>query len=270
MGNVQSIQEIEKTNQIVNEIMKFDCCLLDIGDMIGKTDYIDFITEDILEGHNVMKGVDMHGRSFIVVKAHVVYKDLFIANTFTTFFQQYKEEPFWMACSQKGRHLMETEGGMTIVQLELLRDLLYNGSVKIDNLKARSIYRGDYNEGDILDIRLGHKKDLESTRAELDKVNVELAVAKSDLQLQKQINYDLNILQRSREKALRKSMEQNKHITEKNDQLLHMTTRLVANMQRMSIPIPKPALERQTNHIPCDYDTLSSEPKTRLWANTPE
>jgi hypothetical protein len=322
MGNVQTREEIEKSNHITNEIMKFDCCILDIGDIMGQTEYIDFITEDILEGHDVMKGVDICRRSFIVVKAHVVYKDLFIANTFTTFFQRYRDENCWMACSQKGRHLMETEGGMTIVQLELLRDLLYNGSVKIDSSNATCIYRGDYNKEDILDIRLGHKidtlfsqetkciiqsentkmiqrtsikdflsedpadyciqleqseqteqeikKELESTRAELDKVKAELAQVKSDLQIQKQINYDLSLLNTSKDEALRKSMEQNKNTTEKNDQLLDMTTHVVANMRKMSNTIPKPPLERQTNHIPDHYTRSSPDPKTRLWANEPE
>jgi hypothetical protein len=159
MGNVQTREEIEKVNHITNEIMKFNCCLLDIGDRVGKTDYIDFITEDILEGHDVMKGVDIHGRSFIVVKAHVIYKGLFIANTFTTFFQRYRGEHFWMASSQKGKHLMETEGGMTIQQLELLRELLYNRSVKIDNSKATRICTYDSHKDDTIEIRLGYKID---------------------------------------------------------------------------------------------------------------
>ena len=160
MGNVQSIQEVEKTNQIVNEIMKFDCSTLDIGDMTGQTDYIDFITEDILEGYDVMKGVDIYGRFFIVVKAYIVYKDIFIANTFTTFFQRYKNDnTCWMASGNNGRHLMETERGMSFIQIKLLRDLLYNRSVKIDNSRDTRIYTHDSHKNDIIDIHLGHKID---------------------------------------------------------------------------------------------------------------
>lgn len=212
MGNRQSIDNKEKTNQLVNEIMNFECSELDIGDITGQTEYIDFITENMLEGYDVMKGVDIYGRFFIVVKAYVVCtpmniyndtssvansaqsdiqeqnqeqkqeqkqelpinelneilplaaapntnihlcKDLFIANTFTTFFQRYKDEnTCWMACGNEGIHLMETEGGMSLIQLELLRDLLYNRSVKIDNSKDARVYRDD-----IIDIRLGDKID---------------------------------------------------------------------------------------------------------------
>jgi hypothetical protein len=36
MGNIQNREAIEKTNHIVNEIMKYDCCLLEIGIEGGK------------------------------------------------------------------------------------------------------------------------------------------------------------------------------------------------------------------------------------------
>jgi len=331
MGNVQTKEEIEKANHITNEIMKFNCCLLDIGDSVGKTDYIDFITEDILEGHDVMKGVDTYGRYFIVVKAHIVYKDLFVANTFTTFFQRYKHDnSCWMACSQKGKHLMETEGGMTIQQLELLRNLLYNCSVKIDNSKDTRVYTYDSHIDDIIEIRLGHKidslflqdtnctlkdktsimnerstiedllydivpesikeyilkafdnqtqenrelrKTIERKNDELVAITEELAFAKSELQLYKEMNSDL--LKKSTNIALMESLEQTKIMITRNEQLsdkilqlTQMNTQLMTDIRIMAVP--KPELIRQTNDIPYGCNTPSPYPKVRLWANSPD
>jgi hypothetical protein len=160
MGNGQSIENKERMNQIVNEIKKFDCCTLDIGDMKGETDYIDFITDDILEGHDVMKGVDIYGRFFIIVKAHIVYSNRLPINTFTTFFQRYTDNNIrWVGCGHKAIHLMDTSGGMTLVQLELLRDLLYNNSVKFDNSIDTRVFIADFYKEDIIDIKIGYKND---------------------------------------------------------------------------------------------------------------
>lgn len=270
MGNIQNREAIEKTNHILNEIMKYDCCLLEIGNRGGKTGYIDFITESMLEGHDVMKGVDIDGRSFIVVKAHVIYKDLFIANTFTTFFQIYRDENLWMGCSQKGRHFMETEGGMTIIQLELLRDLLYNGSVKIDNSNARCIYRNDSHRDDIIVIKLGHKNDSlfikEETCINKPITAVDYRKVMNDLL------YD--VPEDTREYIMEEFDDQEQEIQDlKND--LEIANEKIARieaematmknkMNRMKV-LQKPLFERRTNGcIPATY------PNTRLWADTPE
>jgi hypothetical protein len=231
MGNIQTREEIEKANHITNEIMKYNCCLLDIGDRVGKTDYIDFITEDILEGHDVMKGVDIYGRSFIVVKAHIIYKDLFIANTFTTFFQRYKEENCWMACSQKGKHLMETEGGMTIIQLELLRDLLYNRSVKIDNSRSTRVYTCDSHIDDTIEIRLGHKIDyllLQDTNCIL---NTTIKSKMNECTTIKDLLWDLpevfqDYIFELLDNQKQENIELRKTIERKNDELVTITTEL--------------------------------------------
>lgn len=160
MGNGQSIENKERMNQIVNEIKKFDCSTLDIGDMKGETDYIDFISDYILEGHDVMKGVDKYGRFFIIVKAHIVYSNRLPINTFTTFFQRYTDNNIrWVGCGHKAIHLMDTSGGMTLVQLELLRDLLYNNSVKFDNSIDTRVFSADFYKEDIIDIKIGYKND---------------------------------------------------------------------------------------------------------------
>jgi len=314
MGNVQSIEEIEKKNQILNEITNLHCCLLDIGDMTGQTDYIDFITEDILEGHDVMKGVDKYGRSFIVVKAHIIYKDLHIVNTFTTFFQRYKDDNiFWVGCG-KGTHLMETDtvSGMTIVQLELLRDLLYNRSVKFDNSRDTRVFSADFYKDDIMDIHLGYKIDsllkqesncisevstnmnqrtsikdilcdlpeefqeyimeefddqaeenedlrieLHTTKRELNKVNAELLLVKSELEIQKQANYDL--LQK-----VSKEKHSDKHVRLAK----HSNKQYIPDVRTMSTS--RPVLERQTNMVPDICCTPESDPKARLWESIDE
>jgi hypothetical protein len=279
MGNVQSIQEIEKTNQIVNEIMKFECCLLDIGDMMGQTDYIDFITENILAGHDVMKGVDKYGRSFIVVKAHIMYKDIFIANTFTTFFQRYDDDnTLWMACGNKGIHLMATEGGMSLIQLELLRNLLYNRAVKIDNSRDTRIYTDDSHKDDIMDIHLGYKvasllkQESNCISQYTDtKMNQQTSIKDIISDLPESIqNYLLDSFddQAEENENLRKELElANVELNKKNAEIDSMK-KYIDKMNKNTLSIPKPEFKRQTNMITYNNFRPNSEPKTRIWENT--
>jgi hypothetical protein len=239
-----------------------------------------------------------------------MYKDVFIADTFTTFFQRYKDEnTLWMACGNTGRHLMDTEGGMTIIQLELLRDLLCNRVVKIDNSRDTRICSDDSNKDDIMDIYLGYKidslikqesnciseistnmnqrksmKDLicdlpedsqayimeefddqaeknEDLRIELNKVNAELLLVKSKLDIQKQANYDLL------QKVSKGSIQHNdKHV--RFSFMTHANKQYIPDARTMSIS--RPALERQTNMVPDICCTPESDPNARLWESMEE
>jgi hypothetical protein len=268
MGNGQTREEIERSNYITNEIMNYDCCLLDIGNKVGETFYIDFITENMLEGHDVMKGVDIHGRSFIVVKAHVIYKGLFIDNTFTTFFQRYRGEHLWMGCSQKGNHFMETEGGMTIAQLELLRDLLYKRRVTIDNSNTRCIYIDDSHKDDIILIQLGHKIDCFYIKQE---PCINNPIATMDIRsIMKELLCDVPedireyILEEFDDKVQEiKGLKTDLEIAnEELERIRAEMSRLKNDMNQNALP--KPLLERQTN----DYCTPTTYPKGSLWAET--
>jgi len=280
MGNVQSIQEIEHANQVANEIMKYDCCQLDIGDMTGHTDYIDFITEPMMEGHDVMKGIDIYGRFFIVVKAHIVYKDLFVANTFTTFFQRYKSDnTCWMACGHQGIHLMTTGGGMSTAQLEVLKDLLYNCRVKLDHLRDTRIYRHGSYKNDSIDIHLGHKIDCLFLQ-EVNCINKPISrmtqrTSIKDLlcdlpdSLQEYLFEEFDSHAQETAKLTTELENKNAELENIKAELAKMKFELEMYKQaNHTASIPKPVFERQTNIHPCN--TLESDLQARLWSNTPE
>ena len=119
----------------LNEIMEIttDFDVLDIGNRIGMTGYIDFI--DINEiTVPVMKGTDTYGRPFFTVCAEILYADGTNVFTFTTFFRRYTEQnsKVWMACGMYNE-LITTCGGMNVPQFLFLRDLLKNGIVTFDD-----------------------------------------------------------------------------------------------------------------------------------------
>lgn len=155
MGNIPSTEYIEEVTNIISEIMRVECSHLDIGNRVSNTGYIDFIPENVLDDYEIMKGVDNIGRFFIVVKAHIIHNNEIVSNTFTTFFQRYKEDNIcWMACGDKDRVLMETEGGMSLKQFKVLRDLIYERSVK--NIEQPSDVRIFAQNLCNIDIKLGH------------------------------------------------------------------------------------------------------------------
>jgi hypothetical protein len=117
-------------------IFDIDCPILDIGEEVGVTDYIDFISPERFSDA-VRKGTDKYGRKFITFRANVEYNDGEIIKTFTTFFQRYtREELLWM-CAGKQTQLFATEGGSNLLQMKLLLKLLrdYNVDVTEDMIQ---------------------------------------------------------------------------------------------------------------------------------------
>lgn len=114
----------------MDKIFDYDCEILDIKDRKGHTGYIDFIKQDEVT-QDVMKGVDLYGRHFLVFKAKFIYDDK-EELCFSTFFKRYIEIPVYHICGHDGRLLMETCGGMNMKQASLLEKLLNEKVVDIN------------------------------------------------------------------------------------------------------------------------------------------
>jgi hypothetical protein len=115
---------MDKTSAIFKSIMNNpSISVLDICARKGATDYIDFITYDEVD-ESVMKGTDIYGRDFIVLK-------FVIDNIFgmQTFFQRYSDSyNLWMGCGHGNKTLINTIGGIKQIQAELIRDIINNGN----------------------------------------------------------------------------------------------------------------------------------------------
>lgn len=102
---------------------------LDIGNNMGYTDYLDFLTlEDV--NAPVMHGIDCYRRPFVVVKFVVDYEDQktqshVIKRPMETFFQRYTNETgLWHGCGHANPLPITTCGGMTTFQKEEINKLL--------------------------------------------------------------------------------------------------------------------------------------------------
>ena len=117
MGNTTSAENYEDNNQCPLNIPD-TIPILNLGDRQGATLYIDFINTDEVTSP-IMTGVDKFNRRFVVVKAKIEgHDDEFMQ----TFFQRYTNEHLWI--SDFRNNFLETYGGMTIEQLDLLQDLI--------------------------------------------------------------------------------------------------------------------------------------------------
>jgi phosphosulfolactate synthase (CoM biosynthesis protein A) len=107
--------------------------VLDLGDRRGHTDYIDFIKQSDVTT-SLSKGIDVFRRPFFVLLgiAHFESGDEMDIEVFQTFFQRYTDnDSLWMGCGHHGINLMETSGGMSEAQIELLQELIRNKKVKV-------------------------------------------------------------------------------------------------------------------------------------------
>jgi len=144
MGNSLSHQDSDKMAPMFNLIMDTVCPELDIGDRRGSTGYIDFIEQKETHG-SMMKGVDVCGRQFIVWKAMVMIENPngknIIYPTFTTFFNRYSDttSPIYHTCGHHGRNLFNTEGGISLQQMEFLHKLLSTGSAELALERANEL-----------------------------------------------------------------------------------------------------------------------------------
>ena len=121
--------------QSLQNIMDYNCKILDISDRFGDTNYIDFIKQSEVT-ENIMKGVDDNERPFIVFKAELVYNTnntntKIIKKTFTTFFQRYTDNKLlWHTCGDDGNLLFDSNGGANLVQIKLIEELLLINKTK--------------------------------------------------------------------------------------------------------------------------------------------
>tara|TARA_B100000575_G_scaffold187123_1_gene150734 strand:+ start:66 stop:599 length:534 start_codon:yes stop_codon:yes gene_type:complete len=100
--------------------------ILDIGNRVGQTDYIDFIKWDEVI-HPVMRGRDIYSRHFIVIKMIIDNKKIM-----QTFFQRYTNGTKWMGCGHATSLLIDTSGnGLNHYQVLFLDELISNGKVLI-------------------------------------------------------------------------------------------------------------------------------------------
>ena len=110
-------------------INDFDIPVLNIGNRQGGTDYIDFIHPNEVN-YPAMKGYDLFGRQFIVIKFFVDYKHICIQ----TFFQRYSNSnTHWQGCGHFGVNLIETYGGMNHLQFDFLKKILNGERLKLNN-----------------------------------------------------------------------------------------------------------------------------------------
>lgn len=107
--------------------------LHDIGNRVGFTDYIDFISEQDVE-NDVMTGIDVYKRPFIVVKAKLLDNNKNEYPVFETFFQRYTDnDVLFMGCGHDGTKFMDTSGGMTVHQKEFLNRLVQNKKIELNS-----------------------------------------------------------------------------------------------------------------------------------------
>ena len=152
--------------QSLQNIIDYNCKILDVRERFGHTNYIDFIKQSEVT-ENIMKGIDDHERPFIVFKAEFVYNTNNINNTnskiikktFTTFFQRYTDNKLlWHTCGHDGDLLFDSNGGTNLVQIKLIEELLKNGY--IDLTPDMDIYqlrlKINYEKPYPIRIQLGH------------------------------------------------------------------------------------------------------------------
>ena len=98
-----------------------DVPYLNIGSRVGFTEYIDFLTWNEVTSP-IMKGTDIYGRHFIVIKMIVNDKKIM-----QTFFKRYSNGTYWMGCGHATPNLISTNGGMIEEQVNFLRELIQQG-----------------------------------------------------------------------------------------------------------------------------------------------
>lgn len=104
--------------------------ILDIGRRVGQTDYIDFLKWDEVT-ESVMKGIDVYGRHFIVIKVSI--GDI---NLMETYFQRYSDcFSKYQACGHATPNFFDTIGtGLDSDQIDLLKRVINKEEVIIEDI----------------------------------------------------------------------------------------------------------------------------------------
>ncbi len=101
-----------------------------LGDRMGRTDYIDFLTQDEVP-KNLMKGVDCYGRKFLTMKIGGIGLDnMKFFKSGQVFFERYTDEPYIASADFEGMFILTT-GGTRPEQYQLINDLVDGKLVKI-------------------------------------------------------------------------------------------------------------------------------------------
>ena len=102
----------------------------DLGDRMGTTDYIDFLTQDEVP-KNMMKGVDCYGRKFLTMKIGGIDLDTMkFFKSGQVFFERYSNQPYIASADFEGMFIWTT-GGTNPDQYQLINDLVDGKLVKI-------------------------------------------------------------------------------------------------------------------------------------------
>lgn len=95
----------------------------DLGDRMGSTDYIDFLTQDEVP-KNIMKGKDCYGRKFLTMKiGGIDLNDNKFFKSGQVFFERYINEPYIVGANFEGMFIWTT-GGTRPEQYKLINDLV--------------------------------------------------------------------------------------------------------------------------------------------------
>ena len=122
-----------KITDIIRKIKTLEFPIMEIGNNLGSTGYLDFIQYEDLQLNKIMKGRDISNRPFYVFNAEIKYQGITLKKTLTTFFQRWNDcETIWHCCGKYPNYIMGTVGGANIYQIELLYNLFLTGEVKID------------------------------------------------------------------------------------------------------------------------------------------
>ena len=137
-------------NDYMTNIMERDYPILDIGETIGSTGYIDYISFNDLTAP-IMKGYDKYERPFFVIRAIITKSDGSTLKTMETFFQRYTEcKNLWNGCGHDGPYFLSTIGGININQINFIENLLENKKVNLTDDLMNNICFGifikSYNE----------------------------------------------------------------------------------------------------------------------------
>ena len=103
----------------------------DIGDRMGTTDYIDFLSPDEVP-KNIMKGVDCYGRKFLTLKVGGYDLDnMKFFRTGQVFFERYTDAPYITSGQFGDSMFIWTTGGTRPEQYQLINDLVDGKLVEI-------------------------------------------------------------------------------------------------------------------------------------------
>jgi len=146
MGQSISSEEYQDFDIIISSILNMDFPILDIGNTIGCTDYIDFINYEQIS-HPIMKGYDCFKRPFFVIRGTILFNDGTTQQTLETFFQRYEHNKYlWHGCGPfKIKYFLSTNGGMTLQQIKFIEQILNLREIKLTKKYMEEIKFGcDY------------------------------------------------------------------------------------------------------------------------------